>query len=104
MSKTTSTGTIFSISYEVPDSLGEFQYEVLDFNEVTNQDAVDGNKVENLKDSKAGPLWCWINVKHDGNITHAAKALGVDRSTLYRVMDTAYVINGKLYTIKRKAL
>jgi len=103
VSKTTSTGTIFSISYEVPDSLGEFQYEVLDFNEVTNQDAVDGNKVENLKDSKAGPLWCWINDKHDGNITHAAKALGVDRSTLHRVMDTAYVINGKLYTIKRKS-
>ena len=52
---------------------------------------------------KAAPLKYWINVMHEGNITHAAKALGVDRSTLHRVMDTAYVINDKLYTIKRKA-
>jgi DNA-binding protein Fis len=50
----------------------------------------------------ASPLRGWINVMHEGNITHAAKALGVDRSTLHRVMDTAYVINGTLYTIKRK--
>ena len=52
---------------------------------------------------KAAPLKYWINVMHEGNITHAAKALGVDRSTLHRVMDTAYVIDGRLYTIKRKA-
>ena len=52
---------------------------------------------------KAAPLKYWINVMHEGNITHAAKALGVDRSTLHRVMDTAYVINGTLYTIKRKS-
>ena len=52
---------------------------------------------------KAAPLKYWINVMHEGNITHAAKALGVDRSTLHRVMDSGYVINGALYTIKRKA-
>ena len=51
---------------------------------------------------KAAPLRYWINVMHEGNITHAAKALGVDRSTLHRVMNSGYVINGKLYTIKRK--
>ena len=51
----------------------------------------------------ANPLRSWVSAYHDGNITHAAAALGVDRSTLYRVMDTAYVINGRLYTIKRKA-
>ena len=52
---------------------------------------------------KAAPLRYWINVMHEGNITHAAKALGVDRSTLHRVMNSGYVINGKLYTIKRKS-
>jgi transcriptional regulator of acetoin/glycerol metabolism len=52
---------------------------------------------------KAAPLKYWINVMHEGNITHAAKALGVDRSTLHRVMNSGYVINGKLYTIKRKS-
>ena len=46
----------------------------------------------------------WIDNYHGNNITRAAAALGVDRSTLHRVMDTAYVINGTLYTIKRKAL
>jgi len=45
----------------------------------------------------------WILIHHDGNITHAAAALGVNRSTLHRVIDTGYVINGTLYTIKRKA-
>ena len=45
----------------------------------------------------------YVDSYHDGNITHAAKTLGVDKSTLHRVMDTAYVINGKLYTIKRKS-
>ena len=52
----------------------------------------------------ANPLRSWVSAYHEGNITHAAAALGVDRSTLYRVMDTAYVIDGTLYTIKRKAL
>jgi len=52
----------------------------------------------------ANPLRSWVSATHHGNITHAAAALGVDRSTLYRVMDTAYVIDGRLYTIKRKAL
>jgi len=52
---------------------------------------------------KAAPLRYWVNVMHEGNITHAAKALYVNRSTLHRVMDTAYVIDGRLYTIKRKA-
>ena len=51
----------------------------------------------------ATPLRHWVIDYHGNNITHAAAALGVDRSTLYRVMDTAYVINGTLYTIKRKA-
>ena len=52
---------------------------------------------------EATPVWLYIAAEHGHNITHAAAALGVDRSTLYRVMDTAYVINGKLYTIKRKS-
>jgi len=52
---------------------------------------------------KAAPLKYWINVMHEGNITHAAKALGVDKSTLHRVMDSGYVIHGTLYTIKRKS-
>ena len=51
----------------------------------------------------ATPLKYWINAMHDGNITHAAKALGVDRSTLHRVMNSGCVINGTLYTIKRKS-
>ena len=51
----------------------------------------------------ANPLRSWVTAYHDGNIAHAAKALGVDRSTLHRVMNSGYVINGKLYTIKRKA-
>ena len=51
----------------------------------------------------AQPIRRWILICHGNNITHAAEALGVNRSTLYRVMDTAYVINGTLYTIKRKA-
>ena len=51
----------------------------------------------------AEPIREWIENYHDCNITHAAKALGVNRSTLHRVMDTAYVIDGTLYTIKRKA-
>ena len=51
----------------------------------------------------ANPLRRWVSAYHDGNITHAAASLGVNRSTLHRVMDTAYVINGTLYTIKRKA-
>jgi DNA-binding protein Fis len=56
-----------------------------------------------MSDPIAKPLREWIDNYHDGNITHAAKALHADKSTLYRVMDTAYVINGTLYTIKRKA-
>jgi len=53
--------------------------------------------------TEATPVWLYIAAEHGHNITHAAEALGVNRSTLHRVMDTAYVINGKLYTIKRKA-
>jgi len=53
--------------------------------------------------TQATPVWEYIATKHERNVTWAASALGVDRSTLHRVMDTAYVINGKLYTIKRKA-
>ena len=51
----------------------------------------------------AEPIREWIDNYHDGNITYAAAALGVDRSTLYRVRNSGYVINGTLYTIKRKA-
>ena len=51
----------------------------------------------------AEPIREWIDNRHGNNITHAAAALGVNRSTLHRVMDTAYVIDGTLYTIKRKA-
>ena len=51
---------------------------------------------------KAAPLKYWINAMHEGNVTWAASALGVDRSTLHRVMDSGYVIHGTLYTIKRK--
>ena len=51
----------------------------------------------------ARPIRDFVNFMHNGNITHAARALGVNRSTLHRVMDTAYVIDGTLYTIKRKA-
>jgi len=54
-------------------------------------------------DPLATPLRRWILICHGNNITHAAKALGVDRSTLHRVIETAYVIDGRLYTIKRKA-
>ena len=53
--------------------------------------------------TEALTIWLYIAAEHDHNITHAAAALGVNRSTLHRVMDTAYVINGKLYTIKRKS-
>jgi len=52
----------------------------------------------------ATPLRAYIADHHDSNVTHAAAALGVNRSTLHRVMNTAYVIDGSLYTIKRKAL
>ena len=49
------------------------------------------------------PLREWMINIHSGTITGAATVLGVNRSTLHRVMDTAYVIDGTLYTIKRKA-
>jgi len=47
--------------------------------------------------TQATSVWEYIATHHDKNITHAAKALYVNRSTLHRVMDTAYVINGTLY-------
>jgi transcriptional regulator of acetoin/glycerol metabolism len=50
---------------------------------------------------EATPVWLYIAAEHGHNITHAAKALGYDRSTLHRVMDSAYVINGVLYTKAR---
>jgi DNA-binding protein Fis len=53
-------------------------------------------------DHVATPLREWIDNCHGNNITHAAQALGVDRSTLHRVMNSAYVIDGVLYTIKRR--
>ena len=51
---------------------------------------------------EATPVWLYIAAEHGNNITHAAAALGVDRSTLHRVMHSAYVIDGVLYTIKRR--
>ena len=50
---------------------------------------------------EATPVWLYIAAEHGHNITHAAKALGVDRSTLHRVINSAYVINGVLYTTAR---
>ena len=52
---------------------------------------------------EALPIWLYIATEHKHNITHAAAALGVDRSTLHRVMNSGYVMNGKHYTIKRKS-
>ena len=49
----------------------------------------------------AEPIREWIDNYHGNNITHAASALGVDPSTLHRVMNTGYVINGVLYTTAR---
>ena len=51
---------------------------------------------------EATPVWLYIAAEHGHNITQAAVALGVDRSTLHRVMNSAYVIDGVLYTIKRR--
>ena len=53
--------------------------------------------------TEATPVWEYIATQHERNITWAASALGVAPSTLHRVMNSGYVINGKLYTIKRKA-
>jgi DNA-binding protein Fis len=53
--------------------------------------------------TQSTPVWEYITTRHAGNVTHAASALGVDPSTLHRVMNSGYVINGRLYTIKRKA-
>ena len=50
----------------------------------------------------ANPLRSWVSAYHEGCMIDAAKALNADKSTLYRVIDTAYVIDGRLYTIKRK--
>jgi len=50
---------------------------------------------------EATPVWLYIAAEHGHNITHAAKALGVNRSTLHRVINSAYVINGVLYTTAR---
>jgi len=55
-----------------------------------------------MSDHVSTPLHKWIFKHHDNKITHAAAALGVDRSTLHRVMNSAYVIDGVLYTIKRR--
>ena len=55
-----------------------------------------------MSDPIATPLREWIDNCHGNNITRAAAALGVDRSTLHRVMHSAYVIDGVLYTIKRR--
>jgi len=49
----------------------------------------------------ATPLRDWIKDMCGGTMTGAASALNVDRTTLYRVIDSAYVINGVLYTKAR---
>jgi len=54
-----------------------------------------------MSDPSATPLNEYIENRHANNITHAAQALGVDRSTLHRVMHSAYVIDGRLYTESR---
>jgi DNA-binding protein Fis len=54
-------------------------------------------------DPIATPLRKWIFRHHEGNVTHAAKALGYSCSTMHRVMNSAYVIDGIMYTSKRKA-
>ena len=54
------------------------------------------------EDALAKPLREWIQEVCGRTITGAASVLRVNRSTLHRVMDTAYVIDGRLYTIKRK--
>ena len=50
-----------------------------------------------MRDHVSTPLHKWIFKHHDNKITHAAAALGVDRSTLHRVMDSAFVIDGVLH-------
>ena len=55
-----------------------------------------------MSDPIATQLDEYIDNRHGDNITHAAQKLGVDRSTLHRVMHSAYVIDGVLYTIKRR--
>jgi len=54
-----------------------------------------------MSEETATPLRDYIANAHAGNVTHAAKAIGYDRSTLHRVMKTAYVIGNKLYTPAR---
>jgi DNA-binding protein Fis len=54
--------------------------------------------------TQATPVWEYIATRHNGNVTHAASALGYDRSTLHRAMNSGFVINGRLYTSKRKAV
>jgi|AntRauTorcE11897_2_1112592.scaffolds.fasta_scaffold02995_10 transcriptional regulator of acetoin/glycerol metabolism len=54
-----------------------------------------------MNSKTATPLRDYIASEHAGNVTHAAKAIGYDRSTLHRVMQTAYVIGSKLYTPAR---
>jgi len=49
----------------------------------------------------ATPLKNWISDNYCGTITGAASVLGIDRSTLHRVMGSAYVIDGVLYTKAR---
>ena len=54
-----------------------------------------------MSDPIATQLDEYIDNRYGNNITHAATALGVDRSTLHRVIDSGYVINGVLYTTAR---
>ena len=79
----------------------DYEAGVINYDE--HQKQIRELRQKDISDHVATPLRRWVWRHHEGNITHAASALGVDRSTLHRVMDTAYVINGRLYTIKRKA-
>jgi hypothetical protein len=47
--------------------------------------------------TQATPVWEYIATRHNGNVTRAAKALGMDRSNIHRYMKTAHVVNGKFY-------
>jgi predicted transcriptional regulator len=52
--------------------------------------------------AEAVRVWEYVVTKHAGNVDDAASALGLEKSEIYRVMNSAYVIGGRVYEIKRK--